>query len=174
VVHHGWQEDAKPILVTTLQDKPQFLPNRWLQTVADFHDPTTYPVLRDYFIAYPRLMAYKTLQSLPNFDLHETVDAAWRAAQSQTKEQVLAGLLGPAAEMGEPDFPSIAMKLLNSSKPRIQNVAAKALRAYTPATGIENTDLINWMKKNASNLVFDAAARKFVLSAKNSSSSTVQ
>lgn len=163
VMAHHWQEDAKPLLVAALPAATDSLPNRWIETVANFHDPATYPTLRDYYVGHPHRAAYAALKKIPGFDLRGAVDAAWKMINDPTRAWATRNLLEPAAEIGEPDFPDVAVRLLEKGSPYDQQFARKALRSYTPATGASDAELLDWMNSNRSNLVFDPTSKKFVL-----------
>jgi hypothetical protein len=162
VIAHHWEQDAKPILVAALSTM-DFLPNRWIDAVAAFHDPATYPALRDYYIQHPHRAVYQSLKSIPDFDLRGMVDAAWKLINDPTRSAATRNLLEPAAEMGEPDFPTVATRLLQSKIPGEPMFARKALREYTPATGATDADLVNWMQTHEAQLVFDPTAKRFVM-----------
>jgi hypothetical protein len=168
VIRHRWQQDARPLLVAALPTAVNSLPNRWIDTVASFHDPATYPALRDYYVGHPHRAAYEALAKIPDFDLRGAVHAAWKLINDPTRAWATRNLLEPAAEMGEPDFPDVATQLLENRNQYDHQFAAKALRAFTPATGATDSDLLDWMKTNRANLVFEPTLKKFVLRAPKS------
>jgi hypothetical protein len=163
VLAHHWQQDAKPLLVAALPTAVNSLPNRWIDTIASFHDPATYPALRDYYVGHPHRAAYEALAKIPDFDLRGAVDAAWKLINDPTRSWATRNLLEPAAKIGEPDFPDVATRLLQKGNPYDHQFAAKALRSFTPATGATDSDLLDWMNANRANLVFDSTLKKFVL-----------
>lgn len=76
VIRHGWEEDAKDILLTELKNTEQDLPSGWIQAVASLNDPESYPLLRDYFINGPNSSStYKSIKHLPIKDMDEAVNA---------------------------------------------------------------------------------------------------
>jgi len=161
IIQHHWQQDAKPVLVTALATTNEWFSDRWIETVIDFHDPQTFPVLRDYFVSHPDLATYRSLAKLPGFNLQEAVDLAWKTARQQNRQ--IGNLLAPAAEIGEPDFPDVATRLLSTGESYSQEQARAAIRGYTPAAGTTDAELLSWMKSNRARLTFDPAAKKFVL-----------
>jgi hypothetical protein len=163
VIAHHWQQDAKPLLVAALPTAVNSLPNRWIDTVAGFHDPATYPALRDYYVGHPHRAAYDALAKIPGFDLRGAVDAAWKLINDPTRAWATRNLLEPAARIGEPDFPDVAVRLLEDANDYDHQFARKALQNFTPAVGATDADLLGWMTANRAKLAFDPARKKFVL-----------
>lgn len=177
IVDHGWQNDAKTTLLqmfaenTTASGNPVVAvasysndyPRGWAIAVASLKDPSTYDSLKNYYINNPSADVFKALQSLPNFDLAGTVDAAWKKFRNgpvwRTRE-----MLHLAAQYGEPDVMEITIRMLKSSGDDYSRQwARKVLKDYTPAMGATDADLIAWYESNKTNLIFDPQAGKFVV-----------
>jgi len=166
IVDHGWQNDAKTALLKIFAETTPNAGNypiRWALAIASLKDPSTYDSLKNYYIDNPNKDVFQALQSLPNFDMAGTVDAAWKKLRNgqawRSRE-----MLQPAAQYGEPDVMEIATRMLKSSGDEYgRQRARKVLRQYTPATGATDADLIAWYESNKANLVFDPQAAKFVL-----------
>ncbi len=162
VLDHGWQADARATLLTIFNDKTGSYPTRWLTAIASLQDPTTYPDLKNYFVAQPSEDLLKTLQTLPGFDLAGTVHMAWEKARNGP-EWKTAEVLSGAAQFGEPDAVAVALKLLQSSDSYARQQARKTIKRFTPAVGKTDEDLVTWLKSNKASLTFDRQAGKFVL-----------
>ncbi|MCE0499548.1 MAG: hypothetical protein LV481_16540 [Methylacidiphilales bacterium] len=166
VIDHGWQRDAKTILLSILADKPLNSSSKMAVAVASLKDPSTYDVLKAYYIGNPSDDLLKALQTMPGFDVAGTVDLAWKQARISQPWQVRQ-MLETAAHFGEPDVMEIVLKILKS-KEREDNYsrqqARKVLKDYTPATGTTDAYLIKWLESNRANLIFDHQTGKYVLS----------
>ena len=70
VIAHQWQQDAKPILLEAFADPKKNVSWKWFETLASFHDPATYGVLRNYFLEHPSRDLADILKKVPDFDLN--------------------------------------------------------------------------------------------------------
>jgi len=82
IIDHGWQSDAIATLLKIFTESPSSnycgSSSNWLVAIATLKDPATYDSLRNRYIEDPGEDVFKALQSLPNFDMAGTVDAAWK------------------------------------------------------------------------------------------------
>ena len=180
IVHHGWQVDARDELIAGLEankgdpNAPRpgdqafsYIGTGWIQAVAGFQDPATYPALREYFVNHADQPTYQALKTLPGFDSAGALKDAWAKAQAPGREMWRVGNLLPlAAQAGYPDVPASLLKLLsdkNGRYPYPHQVARRLARLYTPAVGKTDDELAAWFKTNGANLVFDPAQKKYVL-----------
>jgi hypothetical protein len=182
IVHHGWQADARETLIAGLEankgdpniprsgNQPfSYIGTPWIQAVAAFQDPATYPALREYFVNHSDAFTYKILAALPGFDSAGALQEAWAKAQSPGREMWRVGNLLPlAAQAGYPDVPATLLKLLsdkNGRYPYPHQIARRIAHQFTPAVGKTDDELAAWFKANGANLVFDPAQKKYVLAA---------
>jgi hypothetical protein len=185
IVHHGWQADARDELIAGLDanngnpDAPRassqlypYVGTEWIQAVAGFKDPATYPALRDYFVNRSDGILFKTLATLPGFDAVGALKEAWTKAQTDhgnwNEMWRVGNLLPVAAEAGLPDVPATLLKLLsdkNGRYPYPRQFARRIAHQFTPAVGKTDDELAAWFQANGANLVFDPAQKKYVLPA---------
>jgi hypothetical protein len=183
VIHHGWQADAREVLIAGLAankgdpnvprqgNQPfPYIGTNWIQAVAGFKDPATYPALREYFVNHADVFTYRTLAALPGFDSAGALRDAWARAQSNSGREAwrVGNLLPLAAQAGYPDVPATLLKLLSDRSQRFpypRQEARKIAHQYTPAIGKTDDELAAWFKANGANLVFDPAQKKYVLPA---------
>jgi hypothetical protein len=183
VVHHGWQADARDVLIAGLNanrgdpDLPRtgnqpfpYIGPEWIKAVAGFKDPTTYPALHDYFVNHADAFTYQVLKTLAGFDSAGALRDAWAKAQSNTNREMwrVGNLLPLAAQAGYSDLPATLLRLLSDRSQRFpypRQEARRVARNYTPAIGKTDEELAAWLKDNAAKLVFDPAQKKYVLPA---------
>ncbi len=164
VLKYGWQGDARDALMAVLGDENQrALPRGWIQAVASFKDPSTYPALKAYLVrCASKQQTYNAIRKLPGIDLAATVDAAWKSARyGQPYEILNASIM--AGEFGHADVLDGLAKILkqDDGNEAQQARAATIFRRLTPATG-DNASLIAWYDANHGHLVFDAKQKKFL------------
>ena len=179
VVKHGWQADAKPLLLTVLDNPKQYRPASWIAGIVSFKDPSTYDGLKSYFSENgdPRILS--EFQKLPDFDLAGTIDQAWKKAQTATRPQYF-NLLQPAAQYGEPGVIDVAVKILNGKDEYMKPSVRTVFETYTPVPGRvrssaskspmepepnRDTEIVAWYEANKTNLNYDPQTQRFVLGA---------
>ena len=176
VVDHGWQADAKDLLMAGLaansSDHPtnhllySYINSPWVAAVASLKDPATYPALEAYFIHHPDAGSLRVLRGLPGFDAAGALDQAWKSSQTGHEPWKITSLLSFAAEVGEPDVPQALTRFLGKNNERfVRQSAREVARKYTTAVGQTDDELAAWFKANGANLVFDPAQKKYVISA---------
>jgi hypothetical protein len=171
--HHGlvtlvtkyfWQADAHDTLVGVLKDERQnYLPRAWIQAVASFVEPATYPDLKAYLVRCTNKQeTFNAIRKLPGIDLKETVDAAWKKARyAPTTYQVLDGC-AMAASFGYLDALDALVKILKQDDNDMdRRRAATSLKRYTPATG-DYDALVAWFEAHREELVFDSKQVRFL------------
>jgi hypothetical protein len=181
IVDHGWQVDARDVLIAGLDANKgdpnvpraagqpfSYISTEWIQAVAGFQDPATYPALRDYFVNHSDSRVYQVIEKLPGFDAAGALKEAWAKAQSSRDTWRLGNLLPLAAGNGEPEVPAVLVKIMSGRGdpfPYPRQIARRITHQYTPAVGKTDEELAAWLKVNAGNLVFDPASKKYVLGA---------
>jgi len=87
VIHNGWEQEAKQILVDELKKEHQYLPESWLSTVVGYNDVNTYDDLIHHFIhARNKYSSYIYLRKLKGIDLTAAVKQGWINYQPKRKE----------------------------------------------------------------------------------------
>ena len=171
VVKYKWEGDCRDTLVAMLQDDQQnYLPRNWLLAVASFKDPATYPILKAYLLRTgARQQAYNSIRKLPEIDLRETVDAAWKLAK-RTSPYAMIDAAAMAIDVGYLDALDALVGVLREndlSQPGQIERSATLVKRYTSAAG-DAAALVAWYDANKADLTFDAKARKFVVSKQSS------
>ena len=171
VVKYNWEGDCRDTLIAMLQDDQQnYLPRNWLLAVASFKDPATYPILKAYLLRTgARQQAYNSIRKLPEIDLRETVDAAWKLAK-RTSPYAMIDAAAMAIDVGYLDALDALVGVLREndlSQPGQIERSATLVKRYTSAAG-DAAALVAWYDANKADLTFDAKARKFVVSRQSS------
>jgi hypothetical protein len=164
VVKSGWQAEARDTLVAALRDEQEeFLSREWIQAVASFEEPDTYPELKSYLMRCSnKQMTYMLIRRLPGIDLEDTVASAWKDARRSSSAYTVLDSCMMAAEYGHADvLESLVDILKRGDDENFQRRAATFIRRYTPATG-NNDALIAWYEANRDRLVFDPKLKKFM------------
>ena len=170
IVGHHWEKDASAALLAALAGNGT--DGTSLQNIergdaiavalASLKDPKTYPVLSTYYVQRPDRRLFDTLAACPGFDVKAMVDAAWQN-RVHAQEWEIRNVLGPAFQFNEPDVLNTALKLLKTNDRYTEQMVDKTLRTYTPVVGSNESELIAWITAHKDKLVFDPAAKKFVL-----------
>ncbi len=102
VVEKGWAPDARETLIEVLAEKPTHVPTEWIDAVASFQDPETYPLLTGYLSRGGNPgWTYRSIRELPGIELESAVAEAWsRCGRSPWNRQSCAGV---AADFGHLD-----------------------------------------------------------------------
>lgn len=163
VVKYQWKAEAHATLLAGLKDPHErSLPKEWIEAVASFEEPGTYPDLKAYLVrCFNRQQTFEAIKALPGIDLRDTVAESWKNAQRGTPGEQLAGC-AMAAEYGHIDALDALVRILKESENDVQlRRAAVLLRRYTNATG-DSDELVAWYQANRDNLRFDEQQRKFL------------
>ncbi|HEX8914244.1 MAG TPA: hypothetical protein VF796_17985, partial [Humisphaera sp.] len=153
-----WDGDAKQVLVDRLRQSPTDisylnLPPEWIQAVADFRDPETYPLLRRYLASGSNpWWTYQAVSGL-DIDLDEWVAHAWMRRRAEVRG------LGAFVGLGDrwSDFEKVAVqhghaealdRLFNALRDARadrwrRESAREAVTAVTEATG-SDAELVAW------------------------------
>ncbi len=162
VLDHGWQRDAKDILVAELEVGSPYLSHAWVEAVAGLRDPGTYDVLRNHLIyGTDRELTHRAIVRLPDIDLADAVAEAWTMAQVEGENQALS-MAKTAVRYGHVDALGILIDFLNGPDGQAlwgQDLRRTVLR-HAEAKGT-NAELLEWYERNIGNLVFDEKAKVF-------------
>ena len=177
VISHGWQADAKPLLLGILETPSEYYPVSWITGVVSFNDPSTFEGLKNYYAEHPDYDVMTELKKLQDFDIKGAVDLAWKKAQTDRYPQY-GQLLMPAVEFGETGVLDIASRILRGSDNYLKEQARIAFETYTPVTGSmcdvimqngiltqkENRylEIATWYDQNKDNLIYDSQGKRFV------------
>ena len=162
VVKFGWQEEARKTLLDGLKYSED-LPKSWLQSVARFQDPETYPLLTDYLIrARHRDDAYDEIKDLPGIELDEAVAKAWKNAQYDGWERL--NTIPLALQFGHKDALSAITIALNDESTH-SSWNNKLRKSFSQHTGISGSDeeLRIWYLANKDRLRFNPETKMFVV-----------
>ena len=163
VVKYGWQAEAHDMLIAGLKDEQvHYLPKEWIQAVASFREPSTYPDLKAYLIRCSNRQAtFNAIRKLPDIHLAATVEQAWtKAKHGNSYELADASIM--AITFGHLDALEALVNILRQSENDSElKRAATLIKRHTPATG-DNAALVAWFDANRDHLVdFDAKPGRF-------------
>ncbi len=163
VTEQGWISDARELLMTGLQMEPDYLPQEWIDAVASFKDPESYPLLSEYFIygGGNKTTIYEAIHELPGFPLVHTVDAAWIETEGDSS-CTHSGMTAIAALFGHLDaldelFLILADKNEDSWS---KKHARKAIRRLTHFHG-SPSEMPTWYEDHKNSLVYDPETRRY-------------
>lgn len=166
VIDKNWQEDAKPILISELNELPPYLPTEWIRAVASLDDPCTHEGLKNYLIyGSNRSWTYKAIISnttIPN--LKEAIGEAWTNARKEPSEYSRNSFAPIAASYGHVDALGVIVQALDSSDRFGSGIrdARKYIFQLTEIRGT-NDEIRSWYKKNKDKLVFNTELEKFII-----------
>lgn len=165
VIQHGWEGDAKDILLTELKSTGQYLPTEWITAVARLNDPESYPLLRDYFInGQNRSWTYRAIEHLPIKDMAGAVEEAWkRSKYSHDSNRNYMAVI--AVRYGHLDALEALVDMLTFGTPDgywSSREARPAVLRYTDFRG-SNSELEHWFNTHREQLRFDPKISKFVI-----------
>jgi ABC-type transport system involved in multi-copper enzyme maturation permease subunit len=164
VVKYGWTTEAHDTLVGALKNENErALPRDWIEAVASFKEPSSYPDLLAYLVRGPnRQHTFNTIRKLPGINLRDAVDAGWKRAQHGNAHEVLDGC-AMAADFGHADALEALVGILREGGDQSElRHAATLFKRYTEATG-NNAGLAAWYDSNRARIVFDEQKKKFIV-----------
>jgi len=176
VTKYSWKTEAHNILIDGLKDKQaNYLAREWIQAVASFEEPATYPALKAYLLRCSNKQeTFNAIRKLPDIDLKETVDAAWENVRTSSRNSEVVDACGMAAAFGHLDALDALVRVIKTDEeePRRKH-AANILKKYTPATGDEKT-VIAWYEAHRDQLIHRPKHERFILRQESSSPETPQ
>ena len=187
VISHGWQTDAKPLLLGILETPSEYYPASWITGIVSFKDPSTFEGLKNYYAEHPDYDVMTELKKLQDLDIKGAVDLAWKKAQTDRYPQY-GQLLMPAVEFGEPGVLDMASRILRGSDNYLKEQAKIAFETFTPVTGSkcevimqngmfapkENRylEIATWYDQNKNDLIYDTQGKRFVFASGAATSGT--
>ncbi len=164
VVRFGWEEDAKDILLDGLAAIPEYLPNDWIQAVANLDDPEVQPLLLNFLMhGGNKRQTYRVVSGHVDEGLDEAVEEAWRQSRRDWERNQMAPI---AALHGVQDALDYMVRKL--AAPHAED--DHSMREWRPAiirvTGFRGstTDLIDWYEENRDALAFDPEQGRYIVS----------
>jgi len=172
VLGKNWTQDARNVLLEALRAQEQDLPDEWIQAVASFKDPATYDLLKWYMTHGDNpWQTYQDIKTLPGIELSQTVAEGWDRVKGEGEPWQVQRMAGIALEYGHRDALDKQFELLGHADPEMtfgMGFAPNNLQplylilTYTDAQGTQD-ELRKWYQENKDRLVFDKAAKKFVV-----------
>jgi hypothetical protein len=162
----GWQDDARPVLITKLTDHRQRLSPDSLMIVAEAKDPATYADLRWHFVRleYGQEGVLRLLKKCPDFDTGAAVREAWQSARLGVISPD--DLAIPAAEQGLPEALNLAVRHVDDARDAYNEQKELAqLAVLTGYVGSTN-DTLPWLTSNLGRFQYDAAQQRYTLGAR--------
>lgn len=169
VNRQGWTGEAKKIILDRFQKNPARLPGEWIETIIGFRDPSTYPLLENYFLSKPPYAlhrVYDRANRLPGLDLYDAVEAIWNK-MTLHRGYTYAGkrlpLLIMALEWGQTEALDIAAALLSGREMSAED--EKALwQVFLRTTGYkgEKSKVREWVNSNRKRFSFDKTKKRWL------------
>jgi hypothetical protein len=159
VKEKGWGEAARETLIGGLEKVVArsggfgiYVPTEWIDLVAGFRDPETYPALRSYLIRGTNFRwTWKAVRGLPGFDVVEAVRAAWDHEVAKRRPRRLADIANVAVKYGLKD----ALDWFVESR----EIGEEAL-GYVEYEGPE-ARFLEWYAEHRERIVWDPDRMKF-------------
>jgi len=161
VIKYGWEKDAKEVIINKIKYS-QYVPHEFIQAVAGFRDPSTYPFIRSYFVknGNPE-MIYPYIKDLP-IDFDAAINEAWTAATFSNELWRLRQMAPLALENGNVDAFEYLLDYIQT--PKVNQYELPKLcflvKKYSGKDG-STEEISQWVKKNRKQLYFDKKAKKF-------------
>jgi len=163
VAKHGWQEDAREILISAMNSEEGFLNDDWITAVAALRSPETYDALVDYFVnGHSRRSTYNAIKDLP-IDLHDAAAKVWHEVKEGESEWEKYEVAAIAVENGVVDALDYEFAQLADPPERYFSAETHPRRVilrHTEARG-NNKELLAWYEQNKDKLAFDSKERVF-------------
>lgn len=186
--YFGWYEDAKEPILRKLEKTESLhrMPNEdnWLHAFTYVAEPKHYPKIKQLFVSsFRRSQKVRLLETMPNYDILDTVRACITATEKNIAEgnpkgdylsQVfieLERLWVIAAGAGDVDALGELIDVLNNRKPdasfKYLQLGEKDLQRDNVTQFIEfkgsNKEIAEWFEANREKLVFDNFKKRFVV-----------
>jgi len=179
IIMHGWYEQAKPAILARLKSAdPATAQTKagWFQAYVEVAEPEHYPKLHQLALRAEDVgQLIPLLQTLPDYDLNNTINAAWRKLTKQIENtrntwqlrrqrQVLAP---HAAAIGNVDALGVLIEEIDdtpSHRIDLDQINTERLNAmrYIDFRG-SNKQIKQWYADHRDKLVFDRFRKKFTL-----------
>lgn len=162
VLRRGWAADARQTLLDGLRG--EYVPCEWITALASLQDTNTYPALLEFLEkGQNRSQTYDSIQHLPGIDLAPSVARAWERARFGHRWEAN-GMALIALRYGHTNALESLMRTLQLPSAQENSYETTrtldALWEYTEAAGSPD-ELKAWYDANKTNIVFDAATKKF-------------
>lgn len=162
VLRRGWAADARQTLLDGLQG--EYVPCEWITALASLRDTNTYPAMLEFLEkGQNRSQTYDSIQHLPGIDLAPSVAAAWERARFGHRWEAN-GMAMIALRYGHTSALEALLRSLQLPSTQENSYETTrildALWEHTETTGSPD-ELKAWYEANKTNLVFDAATKKF-------------
>jgi hypothetical protein len=166
VMAKGWVEDAKNILFKSIRHRDAYYPIEWVNAAAKVADSSIYADLKFYLLnGVNKYWTFEAIDNLPKIDLTREVDSLWN-----NKDKL--GLFGKfemvdlakmAIIYGHQDALELLIRKLHAPEEESWGIEG-VLRNYIAIPGDED-NIAKWYRKNKSNLKYDRASQKWLLTA---------
>jgi len=160
----NWQGDAKEILVNEIMGSSTYFPSEWLDAIASFRDPATYPALKSYLInGWNRHVTFKIIKDLPGMDLSKELPQAWDNSRSGNEYEV-AYLLPDVLAAGHIPALEYTIDMLDNDK-KLPNTVVNPRQLVMRFTQVRGSDseIRKWFKENKNRLYFDKQGKKYLV-----------
>jgi len=162
VRRNGWEKDAKPVLLETINGGRQVSP-AIIAAIAGMRDPATYPALISCMIRNPdRYGTYRRIKNLPGIKISaEDIAAAWKNQRNAAVgDPDTVAFATVAAGVGEADALAVLVRAVKSGS---SPATAKMLTVFYTYTDLRGTPevVISQYEQMKEQLYWDRAAGKY-------------
>jgi len=164
VNEHGWESDAKPVLLAELRNPTQYLSPQWITALTKLSDPSTYDALADYLADGPNpSYTYHVICDLPGIELDAAVAKAWRRHADSPSIYMRGQMAEIAIRHGHIDALGALIELaanpearftFNGKRPR------QIVDEHIEQTG-DDEALLRWYEQHKDRIFYNAVRKKY-------------
>ncbi|HEY8240315.1 MAG TPA: hypothetical protein VIH35_02665, partial [Kiritimatiellia bacterium] len=163
---NGWEAEAKPVLLAILKDAPNYLPNDFIEAVADYGDPETYADLANFLVIGGNTWwTYSAIRDAPGIQLDEPVKQMWlKKKRSHEYERRSAARV--AIDFGHVDALGYLIDWMagDTDNEWEGNEIRRDVLRVVPIRGSDQ-ELRDWFNTNKDKLTFNASLKKYEVGA---------
>jgi len=169
----GWLDDARPLLIQGVRERPASLPSQWITHVANLRDPQTYEALKEAMVNSSQpATVYGAISKLPGIDLDDAVQRAWqRLEQRPGNDPAKATFVTIAIAHGEKDALGAFIQIMGVADTFDLHRRGWAFldRSVSPRRVVlkhidfhgSDAEITVWFEKNYHDIQFDSSRRVF-------------
>lgn len=174
IVHYGWFQAAEPAILSRLEnaDPTTEIEPAWFQAFVEVAEPKHHKKLHEIAVNAKQIDDFvPLLETLPDYDLNHTVNAAWNTIDKHSRDYYARRkreTLAPyAARFGEVEALGILIEQLQNAPDynmRLDRVNQERLNiARLIDFRGSDKEIEAWYEQNKDKLVFDNFRKKFVV-----------
>ena len=162
VYRHGWEEDARDILIDGLSSGPRHIPGDWIKAAARLDDPRIPDALVSMMVRGRQTVAiYHALEQFGGLDLDRIVHETW--VENPSRDPVSRAVFARIAiSHGIRDaLVFVARTLIQGELPEYQRRALRTILKRSVDHRGTDREIALWVLENPDALQFDSVTRMF-------------